>query len=233
MHGWLQWLQGPVFWAALCFAVLGLARRLGLAVAQIRGALARAGDRRVGYRAVWRGTVRWLSPAAPLGARPLFGATSALFHLGVIVAPLFLAGHIALIRDAVGLAWPALPNAAATALALAAVVAAVALVIERLASRATRSLSGFQEYALPLVVALPLVTGLLVMHPAWNPAPYEPMLLLHAATADLLLVLVPVTKLSHVALFPVTQLATELAWHFAPDAGAKVGLALGREGEPI
>ena len=232
MHAWLHWLQGPVFWAALSFAVLGLARRLGLSVAQMRVALRRAGDRRIVYGAVWRATLRWLAPGAPLGVRPLFGATSVLFHLGVIVTPLFLAGHIALIRDAVGLGWPALPNVAATALALAVVIAATALVIQRLAVRVTRSLSGFQEYALPLVVALPFVTGLLVMHPAWSPASYQLMLLLHTASADLLLLLIPVTRLSHIALLPVTQLATELAWHFAPEAGAKVGLALGREAEP-
>jgi hypothetical protein len=98
---------------------------------------------------------------------------------------------------------------------------------------ATRALSGFQEYALPLAVAVPFVTGLLVAHPAWNPLPYDLMRLLHAASADLLLVLIPVTKLSHIALFPVTQLVTEMAWHFAPDAGERVGLALGRGGEPI
>ena len=233
MHAWLHWLQGPVFWAALTLAVLGLARRLALAGAQMRRALRRSGDRRIVYRAAWRATWRWLSPGTPFRVRPLFGAASVVFHASIIVAPLFLAGHIALIRGAVGLSWPALPNLVATALALVAVVAAAALVVQRLATRALRSLSGVQEYALPVAVALPFVTGLLVMHPAWNPAPYQVMLLLHAATADLLLLLIPVTKLSHIALFPLTQLATELAWHFTPDAGEKVGAALGRGSEPI
>jgi hypothetical protein len=233
MHAWLHWFQGPLFWAALTFLVLGLGHRLALAGAAAHKALRRAGDKRVVYRTLWRATLRWLSPGAALGARPLFSATSMVFHATIIVVPLFLAGHIALIKAGLGWSWPALPDAVATWLAVAAVVAAAALVIERLAARATRALSGFQEYALPLAVAVPFVTGLLVAHPAWNPLPYDVMRLLHAASADLLLVLIPVTKLSHIALFPVTQLVTEMAWHFAPDAGERVGVALGRGSEPI
>lgn len=159
--------------------------------------------------------------------------TSVVFHVSIIAVPLLLAGHIALIRDAIGWSWPALPNAVATALAVTAVVAAVALVAERVAARPTRALSGLQEYALPVLVAVPFLSGLAVMHPAWNPLSYDVMLLLHTASADLLLVLIPITKLSHIALFPVTQLVTEVAWHFAPEGGERVGVALGRGGEPI
>ena len=66
---------------------------------------------------------------------------------------LFLAGHVQLWSPTLGFAWPALPNSLATALTVAALVTAVALVIERLASRDSRALSRFQDYALPVVVA--------------------------------------------------------------------------------
>lgn len=70
MHVWLHWFQGPLFWAAVTFLVLGLGRRLALAAAALRAAQRRAGDKQIVYRAVWRATVRWLSPRAPLRARP-------------------------------------------------------------------------------------------------------------------------------------------------------------------
>ena len=57
--------------------------------------------------------------------------------------------------------------------------------------------------------------------------------LIHALAADLLLFLVPLTKLSHMALLPLAQLVSELAWHFPPDAGRRVAVALGKEDEPI
>jgi hypothetical protein len=58
-------------------------------------------------------------------------------------------------------------------------------------------------------------------------------MLLHVLSADLLLFLIPMTKLSHMVLLPTTQLVSELAWHFPPDAGSKVAAALGKAGEPI
>ena len=74
---------------------------------------------------------------------------------------------------------------------------------------------------------------LLVMHPAWNPFPADPTLLVHVLSADLLLFLVPLTKLSHMILFPLTQLVSELAWHWPSDAGSRVAVTLGKEGERI
>ena len=48
-----------------------------------------------------------------------------------------------------------------------------------------------------------------------------------------ILLLVPFTKISHVALFAGTQLVSELGWHLAPGGGRRVALALGKENEPI
>jgi len=147
--------------------------------------------------------------------------------------PLFLAGHIELWRQGIGVSWPALPNPVATALTLAAVLAALAVVLQRAAARASRSLSRFQDYAIPLLIAAVFLSGFLVMHPQWNPVAADATLLAHALSADVLLVLVPMSKLSHMVLLPLTQLVSELAWHFPPDAGSRVAVALGKENEPV
>ena len=49
----------------------------------------------------------------------------------------------------------------------------------------------------------------------------------------LVLVLIPLSKVRHCLLLPFTQVVSEVAWHFTPDAGSKVGKALGKEGQPI
>jgi len=233
MDTWLEWARGPLFWAALTFMVLGLARRLGITVWGMVQALRRAGDKDIPSRQVLAATMKWLVPVDRLSNRPLFSMTTVIFHVSIILVPLFLAGHIALWAPVLGFGLPALSNYLATALTLAAVVTAVALVIQRAASPATRVLSRFQDYALPLVVAVPFATGFLVMHPAMNPFSHQAMFLAHILSANLVLVLIPITKLSHVVLLPATQLVSELAWHFPPDAGSKVGLALHKESEPI
>ena len=94
-------------------------------------------------------------------------------------------------------------------------------------------LSRFQDYALPLLIALPFASGFLVMHPAWSPFSRDAALLVHVLSADVLLFLIPLTKLNHMVLLPTTQLVSELAWHFPPDAGHHVAVALGKVNEPI
>jgi nitrate reductase gamma subunit len=149
------------------------------------------------------------------------------------VVPMFLAGHIALLTGALGLWWPAIPNGLADVLTVVAVVTAVALVVQRAAASATRSLSRFQDYALPLVIAVPFASGFLVMHPAVNPFAYEATLLVHIFSANLVLILIPITKLSHVVLIPTVQLVSEVAWHWPADAGSKLAVTLGKENEPV
>ena len=114
-------------------------------------------------------------------------------------------------------------------LTVVAIVAVLALVVERLAAGDSRALSRFQDYALPLVIGVPFASGFLVMHPGCNPFPYEATLLAHVLSANLLLILIPLTKLSHMVLLPAMQLVSELAWHFPPDAGSKVAAALRRK----
>lgn len=233
MESWLHIARGPLFQVALAFMLLGLARQLALTLWTARRTWHRAGDRTLPTAQVARATARWLVPFAHLRERWLYSTTTLLFHMGVILVPLFLAGHIALWERGVRLSWPALPNAVATTLTFVVLATALVLILLRAGAVATRPLARFQDYALPVLVGIAFASGLLVMHPAWNPVPADATLLTHVLTADLLLVLVPITKLSHMILLPLTQLVSELAWHFPPDAGARVGLALGKENEPI
>ncbi|HKJ03778.1 MAG TPA: hypothetical protein VJ997_15025 [Longimicrobiales bacterium] len=233
MNAWLHFARGPLFQAALAFMLLGLARLFALTLWEAGRTYHRAGDKSIPTRQVLRATLRWLVPAGRLRNRWPYSLTTLVFHVGAILVPLFLAGHIALWERGVGLSWPALPNAVATVLTLAVVAAAAAVVVLRAGSRASRPLSRFQDYALPVLIAVLFSAGFLVMHPAWSPVPAKATLLVHVLTGDLLIFLVPLTKLSHMILLPLTQLVSELAWHFPPDAGRRVAVALGKENEPI
>jgi nitrate reductase gamma subunit len=233
MDTWLHWARGPLFWTAFAFMVLGLARIVLLTGFEALRAYRAAGDKRIPGRRVARETLQWLVPTHRLRNRLPHSVTTLVFHAAVIAVPPLLAGHVELWRQATGLSWPALPNTLATVLTLAGVAAAIAVVIQRAMSRESRELSRFEDHAIPLLVAAVFVSGCLVMHPAWNPFPLAPVLLVHALLADLLLLLVPLTKLSHMVLLPFTQIVSELAWHFPPDAGSRVASTLGKEREPV
>jgi nitrate reductase gamma subunit len=233
VDAWIDWARGPLFWAALTFMILGLARHALITLFDIRRMLRRAGDKNVPYRQVARATLAWIVPTRKARNRVVLSVTSIVFHVAIIVVPLFLAGHIALIARGTGLSWPALPHAVADVLTFVALGAAVALVVQRALARASRSLSRFQDYAIPLAIAIPFASGLFVMHPTWSPFAFDVALLVHVLSADILLILVPMTKISHCVLLPLTQIVSELGWRFPPDAGSKVEAALGKEGEAI
>jgi len=233
MDVWLQWAMGPLFWTALAFMILGLTRHVGLTLWEGTKAFRKAGDKAFPVGKLVRATVDWLLPVVRVGNRVPYSLTTVLFHMGVILVPLFLAGHIELWREGVGLTWPALPNGVATTLTWIVIVTSIVVVVQRVAARDSRALSRFQDYALPLFIVIPFLTGFLVMHPAWNPFDRNSVLLAHVLSADMLIFLVPLTKLSHMILMPFTQLVSELAWHFPRDAGKRVGITLGKENEPI
>jgi len=211
----LQWLRGPVFWAGLAFLVLGLGRHVAITLWGIVRTWNRAGDKTIPVRQVVRASLGWMFLTQGLKNRLLFGLNTLIFHIAVILVPIFL------------------PNGLSTTLTIIAVIAAVTIVIQRIVFKASRKLSRFQDFAMPLIVAIPFATGFLVMHPAWNPFSHQFMLFLHVMSGDLLLFLIPLTKISHMVLLPGTQIISELAWHFPPESGRKVGEALGKANEPI
>ena len=218
---------------AFVFMLLGLTRHVALTAWEVARAMYRAGDKTLPYRQIFVTTLKWLFPMEKLKDRLFLSLTSVSFHIAILIVPIFLGGHIALWARGLDISWPAIPNGLADVLTIVAVIAAVTLVIQRAAARPTRSLSRFQDYVIPLIVAVPFVTGFLVMHPTANPFAYEAMLFVHVMSANVLFVLIPITKLSHMALIPTVQLVSEVAWHWPPDAGSKLAVTLGKENEPI
>ena len=132
-----------------------------------------------------------------------------------------------------GISWLTLNQGWADTLTIVAIATSLILFVRRVSTRLTRTLSHPQDYALPLLIAMPFITGYLAMHPAANPFSYNPTMLVHVLSSNLLLVLIPFSKLSHVALFPATQLISEMGWHLVPGGGNGVVMALGKEGEPV
>jgi nitrate reductase gamma subunit len=213
--------------------VLGLTRQAALTIWETMRVVGRAGDRALPWAAIVRTTLTWLLPLNTIRRGRLFSLTSMVFHVAILIVPVFLAGHIALWRRAVGVGWPAIPNDLADVLTIVAVLTAPGLALLRLTARATRALSRASDVVLLLALALPFATGFLVMHPQFNPFAYEGVLFLHVMSANVVFLLVPTTKLAHVVLLPGMQLVSEAGWHWPADAGSRVGAALGKEAEGV
>ena len=58
-------------------------------------------------------------------------------------------------------------------------------------------------------------------------------MLLHVYAADLILVMIPFTKIAHCVLAPLSQIVTAVAWKFPAGAGDRVAATLGYAGRPV
>lgn len=234
MEEWVDWARGPVFRMCFLIMVLGLIRIFALNVMNIVGAVQRANNKNIPYRVIAINTLKWMFPTTKvIGSRVVFSITSVLFHVAIIITPLFLGAHILLWERGLGISWPAINGHVADYLTILAMVTSLALFIQRVSARATRALSRLQDYILPLLISIPFISGYLAMHPALNPFGYYATMFVHVMSGNLVILLIPFTKLAHMVLLPTNQLVSEVGWHFVRTAPDQVTKTLGKEGIPI
>jgi nitrate reductase gamma subunit len=228
VEAWIEFGRGPLFRLAFSLMILGLLRVLLLTITGIGEAYHRSPDRIVPWKEIARQTLGWLAPLGRLWKkRPVYSVTSVLFHVGLLLVPLFLAAHVLLWRRSVGFAWPAMPQPLADYLTLLTIAAGLGLFFGRLLYRSARALSRMQDYMWPLLLAIPFATGYVCAHAAIGPKTYQTTMLVHVYSADLILVMIPFTKIAHCVLAPLSQLVTAVSWKFLPGAGDRIAATLG------
>ena len=102
----------------------------------------------------------------------------------------------------------------------------------QLPHRGMRALSRGQDFAWPLLLVVPFVTGYLCSNAALGPQTYRASMLLHVYSADLILLLMPFTKIAHCVLAPFSQAIGALGWKLSPGAGDRVAATLGYASRP-
>jgi hypothetical protein len=80
---------------------------------------------------------------------------------------------------------------------------------------------------------VPAFTGFLCANIGLSPGAYQFFMLLHIWCANLIMILMPFTKIAHCILMPVTQFVSGVGWKFPAGAGDKVAGTLGKRGQPV
>ncbi len=232
MEAWIDFGRGALFRLAFALMVLGLLRIFLLSVLGIAEAYRRSPDKIVPWKDVARRTVAWLVPVGLWRRRPAYSVTSFLFHIGLISVPLLLAAHALLWRRSTGLPWPAMSQGWANWLTVLTIATGLGLFFGRVFLRASRALSRPQDYAWPLLLIIPFTTGYVCSNFAVSARTYQATMLLHIYTADLIMMMIPFSKIAHCVLAPLSQLVTAISWKFVPGAGDKVAMTLGHADQP-
>ncbi|MFW6054420.1 MAG: sulfate respiration complex protein HmcE [Thermodesulfobacteriota bacterium] len=202
-----EFLTGPALWLAFIVCGTGLLARIVWYVYGLNWQLDRVAYTRhplAGLKGALRSILHWLIPfgARNWRLRPLFSLTFFLFHLGLILVPLFLEGHAVLLEQYWGIDWPTIPMWLADALTLTAVIAGLAILVRRFALPEVRILTTGSDVLILILAIAPFLTGFLAVHQAPG---YQFWLLAHIITGEILLISIPFTRLSHMIMFFLTR----------------------------
>ncbi len=234
MEALLDFAKGSLFRLSLAIMILGLIRLVLLTVYGALKANWRAGDKTLRWGYIIRYTLYWVFPVNKLfKRRPVYSLLSILFHAGLILVPIFLLSHNQLWEKSLGITWFAIGKNLADILTVTTIITGIILVIVRLSSMPSRFLSRKQDYLWPILLIIPFITGFLAANGGLTSSSYHFCMLAHVLSADLILLLIPFTKIAHCILFPFSQLVSAQGWRFPANYGYDVAKTLEREELPI
>jgi len=191
----LLWVRGPAFNVAVAIFVIGVVARLleilllGRAPSHSEPKGSQVGP---GIAEIFKRSVP-LPDIVKRGAVTLVGGY--IFHIGLFITIFLFVPHIEFINSVFGVRWPGLPNPVVDAVTVVTMVALLVLLVHRVRHPVKRMLSTSEDYLTWLVTFLPILTGWLAYHRIVNPYPL--VLGLHILSVELLMVVLPFTKLMH------------------------------------
>jgi len=174
LESWIDFGRGPLFRLAFALMVLGLLRIFILTLINMTEAYRRNSDQIVAWKEIRNKTLAWLLPISRLWTkRPVYSSVSFLFHVGLLLVPLFLAAHVTLWESAVGFAWFRLPQNLADWLTLIVIATGLGMFFGRVFHGGARFLSRRQDYVWPLLLAVPFATGYVCSNVLISPKSYQ------------------------------------------------------------
>jgi nitrate reductase gamma subunit len=134
--------------------------------------------------------------------RPVFTVMSFLFHICLLLTPIFLLGHVMLFEQSWGISWWTLPDGLANVMTFLVVIAVTVFALRRLAHPVVRFVTKTSDWVLLVIVAAPFVTGLLAYYQVFD---YRTVMILHMWSGALWLMVIPFTRIVHMIFFPLTR----------------------------
>lgn len=203
MENMISFLSGPGLYVSLGVFFIGLGVRFVLYFLGLDWKLERVAykaDLGWGLKGGVYSAAKWLVPFGTHGwrAQPYAAAAFFMLHLGAVLVPLFLAGHNVVLKEALGFSLPSMPQWLANGLTVLTILGLGLIILRRVALPEVRILTTVYDYFIILLVLTPFVSGFIAANSLGD---YDFWLLCHIVSGELMLILAPFTKLSHIALY--------------------------------
>lgn len=190
-----QFVIGPLAWFGWGMFILGSIYKL----VYLRALSKKKDGTSIAYtkfRFGARSILQWLIPFGTLGwqENPAVTVVTFVFHICLIVTPLFLSAHVVLWQQYFGVSWPTLSGNVADIMTLVVIVACAFFAYRRIALKEVAFLTRAKDWWTLALVVSPFVTGLLAYYQIFN---YQVMIVLHILCGLTWLALIPFSRLSH------------------------------------
>jgi len=198
-----DFVSGPMVWISFGIFFLGILTRVIVYIRGLDWKLDRVTysvNRMAGYKGAFRSIVTWLIPFGTRSwrSKPAFALTTLLFHLSLLTAPLFVKGHVYLVKERWGVSLRAIPDSVADALTIVMMLSALILLLRRISLPEVRILTTPHNLLVLLISVAPFITGFLAHKQMGD---YNFWLIAHIISGEIMLISIPFTKLSHSILF--------------------------------
>lgn len=195
MYALYEFLTGPMVWLTFIIFFGGCAYRL-YEIIKLTYEKERFIFSYLSLKHSLNSILHWLTPFATVNMRrhPIMTVVTFLFHISLIVTPIFLLSHIVLWDEAWNISWPALPDQLADFMTLIVILACVFFLARRIYLPEVRYVTTPSDYVILSIVALPFITGFYAYH-QWSGHAYAVML--HIISGHAMLIAIPFTRLRH------------------------------------
>jgi hypothetical protein len=133
-----------------------------------------------------------------LGINPVTITVSTVFHICLLITPLFVLGHNDLIELSWNISLFSFSETVTDILTVIFLLCAAFFLLRRIFLPRLRAISSFYDYVVLVLAIMPFLTGFLAYHHLYD---YRTVMILHMLFGELMLMAIPFTKLVHMIFF--------------------------------
>jgi nitrate reductase gamma subunit len=196
-------LTGPLAWIAFILFFAGIAYRLIRMFVSIN----RSEKFIYSYMSLkysLRSISHWIIPFGTVNWRrhPILTIVTFVFHLCLVLTPIFLLSHVILWDEAFDISWWTFPDVLSDIMTFIVICGAIFFFIRRLVRPEVKYVTDISDFIILIIVAAPFITGFMAYH-QWFA--YRFFFMFHIFSGEVMLVAIPFTRLSHMIFSPFTR----------------------------
>ncbi|MBU0990882.1 MAG: respiratory nitrate reductase subunit gamma [Proteobacteria bacterium] len=142
------------------------------------------------------------------GVNPFLIVVTTLFHVLLVIMPIFVLGHNILLDNAFGISLFAFPEKTADVLTQIVIICAMIFLYRRLFVDRVKAITDWKDYLFLLLAAAPFITGYFAFHQTFSEH-YRLIITLHILSGELMLMAIPFTKFIHMFYLVIIRLTVK------------------------